>query len=152
MGTRERRVEQLVSAGGVVVQERDGRLQVVLCGHVAPEQWRLPKGTPNPGETLEQTALREVREETGLEVKLLAPVDHISYWFVRPGDGVRCFKTVHFFLMEPIGGSPESHDAEFDVVRWFPIEEAVTRLAFGEEARMVQEAIKQVAGADHEQQ
>ncbi len=151
METRERRVEQLVSAGGVVVQERDGLLQVVLCGHAAIKQWRLPKGTPDPGETLEQTALREVREETGLEVKLLAPVNHISYWFVRPGDGVRCHKTVHFFLMEPIGGSPESHDAEFDEVRWFPIEEAVSRLAFEGEARMVHEAMKQVAGAAHEQ-
>ncbi|MSQ40997.1 MAG: NUDIX hydrolase [Dehalococcoidia bacterium] len=151
MGTQERRVEQLVSAGGVVVQVRDGRLEVVLCGHASPEQWRLPKGTPDPGETLEQTALREVREETGLEVKLLAPVDSISYWFVGQRNGVRFHKTVYFFLMEPIGGSPESHDAEFDEVRWFSIEEAVNRLAFQEEARMVHEAMRQVTGVDHEQ-
>ena len=84
--------------------------------------WTLPKGTPNSGETHEQTALREVAEETGLEVRIVAPVGAIEYFFTQ--DGQRIHKTVHYFLMEPIGGSLEVHDHEFDEVRWMPIDEA----------------------------
>ena len=65
--------------------------------------WTLPKGTPESAETIEETALREVVEETGLEVRILAPVGAIDYFFTQDGD--RIHKTVHFFLMEPIGGS-----------------------------------------------
>ncbi|MEE3246316.1 MAG: NUDIX domain-containing protein, partial [Chloroflexota bacterium] len=64
------RVENLVSAGGVVYQRNCGRLETVLCGRSQPVRWSLAKGTPDPGESLEQTALREVREETGLEVEI----------------------------------------------------------------------------------
>ena len=143
--------ERLVAAGGVVFQVQDGQIEVVLCGKTAPEQWRLPKGTPDPGETLGETALREVREETGFEVQAVDPLDHISYWFVRPGDGARCHKTVHFYLMRPIGGSSDLHDAEFDEVCWFPLDEALQRLAFREECRMVEEAARLVLERDYEQ-
>ena len=64
--------------------------------------WTLPKGTPKPGETREETALREVAEETGLEVRITGPLDSIEYWFVQSGQ--RIHKTVHYFLMDPIGG------------------------------------------------
>ena len=151
MSKGRRRVEQLVAAGGVVLQAGSRGPEVALCGKVAPEQWRLPKGTPDPGESLEETALREVREETGLEVRLLERLDSISYWFVRPADGARCYKTVHFYLMEAIGGSPESHDAEFDVVRWFPVDEALKRLAFRDEARMVQQAAQMQVEREHDE-
>ena len=95
------RTEQLVSAGGVVYRRVDGIVEAVLCGrHVTPQtadnpggqpsdtatgaiRWSLAKGTPDPGETLEETALREVREETGLEVEINAPIDSIEYWFRR---------------------------------------------------------------------
>ena len=80
--------------------------------------WALPKGTPNDGETTDQTALREVAEETGLEVRIVAPVGAIEYFFTQ--DGQRIHKTVHYFLMEPIGGSLDGHDHEFDEVRWMP--------------------------------
>ena len=84
--------------------------------------WSLPKGTPDAGETIEQTALREVTEETGLEVRILEPVGDIEYWFVQAG--TRIHKTVHYFLMEPTGGELDRHDHEFDEVRWVDLAEA----------------------------
>ncbi len=128
-----------VSAGGVVVQrqERDSP-RVALVGRLRPRRWALPKGTPQAGETLEETALREVSEETGLQVRIVRPLDQIQYWFVW--GGVRHYKTVHFYLMEMIGGSTADHDAEYDVVEWFPIMEAINTLSYANEARVVERA------------
>jgi len=97
--------------------------------------WTLPKGTPDPGETVEQTALREVAEETGLEVRILEPLPSIEYSFVQ--DGTRIQKTVHYFLMEPIGGDLSRHDAEFERVRWVPFDEAAALLSFATERDLV---------------
>ena len=105
--------------------------------------WTLPKGTPDRGETVEQTALREVTEETGLDVRILAPVGAIDYFFTQ--DGERIHKTVHFFLMEPTGGDLTARDHEFEDVRFFPIAEALTLLTFPTERQLVEQALT-VAG------
>lgn len=101
--------------------------------------WSLPKGTPDAGETLEQTALREVTEETGLAVRIVAPVGPIEYTFVQRG--VRIQKTVHYFLMESIGGSLSDHDHEFDEVRWVGVAEAEALMSFSTERRIVADAL-----------
>jgi 8-oxo-dGTP pyrophosphatase MutT (NUDIX family) len=103
------------------------------------QSWMLPKGTPDSGETVEQTALREVTEETGLEVRILAPVGAIDYFFTM--DGERIHKTVHFFLMEPIGGSLDRHDREFEDVQFFPVHEALLMLTFPTERQLVEQAL-----------
>ena len=164
------RVESLVSAGGVVYRRLNGKLETVLCGRCIPTvaghprgngdktssgsrtetvRWSLAKGTPDEGETLEETALREVREETGLEVQLESPISSITYWFADRDRSVRYHKTVHFYLMLPIGGGTELHDPEFDVVQWFPLDEALMVLAYPNETavlRKAQELIKQRNG------
>ena len=76
----------------------------------------LPKGTPEPGESEVQTALREVREETGLEVESQGRIGSINYWFADSKQDVRFNKTVHFYLMLPTGGDLSLHDDEFDAV------------------------------------
>jgi 8-oxo-dGTP pyrophosphatase MutT (NUDIX family) len=133
-----------MSAGGVVYRRGAHGVEVALCGRRQPKLWALPKGTPNAGETVEQTALREVREETGLDVLLERKVQSIAYWFVRAVDGVRCHKTVHFFLMRAVGGSVDRHDPEFDDVQWFPADEALRMLTHANEAKVVEEALAMV--------
>lgn len=135
------RVERLVSSGGVVFRHNDGRLETVLCGRSEPVRWSLAKGTPDPGETLEETALREVREETGLEVVLEGPLGSIEYWFADRDHDVRYHKTVHFYLMSPVGGHIDLHDPEFDVVQWFDVDEALSSMAYGNEAGVLRRAI-----------
>jgi 8-oxo-dGTP pyrophosphatase MutT (NUDIX family) len=129
-----------VSAGGVVYRRSpaDAAVEVALVGRLRPKRWALPKGTPEVGETLEGTAVREVGEETGLQVHIEQPLDQIQYWFVW--GGVRHFKTVHFYLMQMVGGDTANHDGEYDVVEWFPIAEALRRLSYPNEARVVDKA------------
>lgn len=138
---RRARVEKLVSAGGVVVRDGGSGPEVVLCGRKAPPLWALPKGTPEPGETQEQVALREVNEETGLHVQVDGFIESIEYWFVRPPDGVRIHKTVHFYLMSATGGDVSQHDREFDDVRWFPANEALSAMTYENEVRVVEKGL-----------
>ncbi len=116
----------------------DGRLEIVLVHRYVPPLWALPKGTPDAGETLEETALRETREETGLEVEIDDAIQSISYFFVR--SSTRFHKTVHFYLMRPIGGRLEDHDHEFDEVRWVQIEEAPELMSYATEREVVERA------------
>jgi 8-oxo-dGTP pyrophosphatase MutT (NUDIX family) len=140
----QRRVQRLVSAGGVVYRVVDGKIETVLCGRLEPLRWSLPKGTPDEGETLEQTALREVREETGLDAAIEAPIGNINYWFVAPNDRSQCNKTVHFYLMAHMGGSTDRHDPEFDEVMWFSSEDALRSLAHANEARVMEKALAMI--------
>jgi 8-oxo-dGTP pyrophosphatase MutT (NUDIX family) len=138
-------VRDAVSAGGVVWRQGDGGVEVVLCGRKAEGIWVLPKGTPDTGESLEATALREVAEETGLQVRAIRPLTTIDYWFAS--GGVRFHKRVHHWLMEATGGDTAMHDHEFDVVEWVGIEEAQARLTYDNERRVVAEAARVLAEA-----
>ena len=101
--------------------------------------WSLPKGTPDAAETMEQTALREVGEETGLEVRIIAPVGPIHYFFTQQGR--RIHKTVHYFLMEAIGGDLAGHDHEFDDVVWVDLDDARAMMSFATERQIVEQAL-----------
>ncbi|MCH7736844.1 MAG: NUDIX hydrolase [Chloroflexi bacterium] len=142
------RVENPVSAGGVVYQRHGGRLETVLCGRGQPIRWSLAKGTPDAGETLEQTALREVWEETGLEVELDGSLGSIDYWFADRGKDVRYHKTVHYYLMVPVGGATDQHDPEFDVVQWYGVEDALKTLAYPNEVDVLKRALDLIAERD----
>jgi len=126
------------SAGGIVIRYVDSIPQLVL-GRRKRERdgqtWTLPKGTPEDGETLEETALREVCEETGLTVRILSPLDAIRYTFIQ--HGTRIHKTVHYFMMEPTGGVLERHDHEFEEVRWVSFGDAAAMLTFETERSLV---------------
>lgn len=125
------------SAGGVVLRRGSkGGLDVALVGRGNSRKWALPKGTIRPGEPLEITAAREVREETGLRVRMLRPLDQIHYTF-RLG-AVRYSKTVHFYIMTALGGDTSQHDHEYDEARWFSLEEALKQIAYPNEARLVE--------------
>ena len=139
-----KKVERPVSAGGVVYRTEEQDLQILLCGWRTPSSWVLPKGTPDPGESLEQTALREVQEETGLEVVIRDYIDRTQYWFTGDSGRVRYHKTVHFYLMTPVGGALSLHDPEFDIVQWFSAGEAVKAMTYTNDARIVKKALAMI--------
>jgi 8-oxo-dGTP pyrophosphatase MutT (NUDIX family) len=144
------RTERVVSAGGVAWRRDEAGVEILLCYRKDDNLWALPKGTPEPGETLEETALREVREETGVEVESEGIVGDINYWFSRPSEGVRYRKTVRHFLFRPIGGDTALHDHEFDEARWVPVEEALNLMTYKNEARVVRKALDLIANSGSE--
>src|SRR6266487_186418 len=119
-------------------QYEDKSVEVVLVGRSHAGIWALPKGTPQSGETLEQVAVRELQEETGLKVRLIAYIGSISYSFIQ--DKIRYKKQVRHFLFEAIGGDTARHDAEYDRVEWFSIPEALRRLTYPNEVNILTQA------------
>jgi len=137
----EAETQNLVSAGGVVYRLEDQSIAIVLCGRIKPNRWSLPKGTPNEGETIIQTAVREAQEETGLMVEAEEPIGSINYWFTSKENRSHINKTVHFYLMNTTGGSTDDHDFEFDLVEWFNVETAMQQLTFRNEVRILRQAV-----------
>ena len=128
------------SAGGIVVRSLEASPELVI-GMRRREHgvtWTLPKGTPEAGETIAETATREVREESGIEVRIVERLPSIEYNFVQ--HGARIHKTVHYFLMDPVGGDLSRHDREFADVRWVTFDEALRLLSFETERGLVSSA------------
>ncbi|MBI4507828.1 MAG: NUDIX domain-containing protein [Chloroflexi bacterium] len=115
-----------------------------MVGRGSPRVWTLPKGTPQPGERDAETALREVGEETGLAVELVAPLDDIEYWFVAGRQ--RVHKTVRYYLMRAIGGDVALHDGEYEEVAWFGADEALNGLTYENERRILRLGLERLPG------
>jgi 8-oxo-dGTP pyrophosphatase MutT (NUDIX family) len=127
------------SAGGLVMD--DGRLHAVLIGRLDRHGrllWSLPKGHIEDGETVEQTAVREVKEETGISARVLRPLGSIDYWFVA--ERRRVHKTVHHFLLTAEGGELSDEDVEVTEVAWVPVAELEAKLAYADERKLVRKA------------
>lgn len=141
-----RTLEQ-ISAGGVVFRTHYSTSEIAIVRIVPEMRWQLPKGIVDPGETIEQTALREVREEAGIMAGLLSPIETIEYWFVadRGGERVRYHKFVHFFLMSYQSGDVADHDHEVDEARWVDIDTALSLLEFKSERDVVAKAAAMIA-------
>jgi 8-oxo-dGTP pyrophosphatase MutT (NUDIX family) len=129
------------SAGGVVLRNLRGRQHVVVV-RVRAEILALPKGHPEPGETMKDAALREVREETGIVARHPEKLGDIRYWYAR--DGERVLKVVSFFLLGYRSGSVRDHDHEVEEALWIPLEEAPDRLAYKGEREMAATALARV--------
>src|ERR671926_1632980 len=112
--------ERETSYGGVVVRGSD----VLVITPRGKPVTGLPKGGAAPGETGAEAALREVREETGVQARVLEPLGAVRYWYRRGGR--RVHKTVHFFLCDFVSGSTDDHDHEVDDARWMRLQEART--------------------------
>jgi len=128
-----------ISAGGIVYRRRDGGGYDVAIIRTHEGRWQLPKGWVEDGEAHDRTAVREVREEAGVDGEVVGPIDTIDYWFNANYDPepARVHKYVHFFLLRYTGGSTDDHDDEVTEARWVEIGEAQRMLAFKEERRIV---------------
>lgn len=131
-----------VSAGGVVYQRLPDSVAVAIVSVGDTARWQLPKGLVEENETPESAAVRETREEAGLDGEVESPLDTIEYWFVgnHQGQRVRFHKLVHFFLLRYTGGEVDRHDREVNEARWVPLEEAKGMLAFSSEKKVLEMA------------
>jgi 8-oxo-dGTP pyrophosphatase MutT (NUDIX family) len=126
-------------SSGAVVMNADGR--ILLLRRADEDIWGLPKGTVEPGETLEEAALREVREETGLEVRLVRPLSEVHYSFYWPPDATNVAKTVTYFLAEPVAGEVQPEEG-FDEGRWVTRAEAMRLLHWKNDKDVVRRAFE----------
>jgi len=137
------------SAGAVLVRRLGGRwlLAAIRPAGKPPGLWALPKGQIDDGEAAEETALREVAEETGAHGRSLGKLGDVKYvytWPPKPAEGDRIFKVVSFFLVRYTGGRlgdvPEEFRHEVAEVKWLPLEDAPRLLAYGGEQEMARKA------------
>jgi 8-oxo-dGTP pyrophosphatase MutT (NUDIX family) len=130
-----------VSAGGVVYRREGDDIEVLLAARRTRRgdlAWGLAKGGIEPDESIEDAAVREVREETGIEAEIEASLGDTRYFYVW--DDVRVRKVVHFFLMRAVGGDTNDHDDEMEDVRWFPLDRALKRAAYRGEREVLTRA------------
>jgi 8-oxo-dGTP pyrophosphatase MutT (NUDIX family) len=133
------------SAGGVVLDAEQAN--VALIGRLDRRGrllWSLPKGHIEEGETPEETAVREVAEETGISSNVLRPLGTIDYWFVA--DNRRIHKTVHHFLLQATDGELSDADVEVTEVAWVALDDLDGRLAYADERRLVRKARELLSG------
>ncbi len=137
------------SAGGIVYKrqatsdKRQADVLILVSQHSHHHGWVFPKGLIGDhveGEDKEATALREVKEETGIEAKIIKDLAPVTYWFVMDGEKIR--KTVYYFLMEHIGGDITRHDHEMEAVEWLTKEKVEERLTYKSDKEVWQEALK----------
>jgi len=140
--------EDQISAGGVAFRWRDSEPEIAIVSVRPKLRWQLPKGIVDPGESPQVTAVREVREEAGIETDMLKLIETIEYWYagLERGIRVRFHKHVHFYLLEYISGDTRDHDLEVNESRWVPIEDAASQLAFEGERRVVERARELLSG------
>jgi len=136
-------VEQ-VSAGGAAFRINDGKIEFAIVAVNPSRRWQLPKGLVDDGETTEQAALREVREEAGIECEIIEKIEKIEYWYFgnENGERVRYHKFVHFFLMKYNSGDTKNHDTEVAEVRFVSPDQAIEALAFDAEKEVINKGLQ----------
>jgi 8-oxo-dGTP pyrophosphatase MutT (NUDIX family) len=140
MSTERRRPHLTeTSYGGVAIRGED---VLVITPAGRRRVTALPKGGADEGETGEQTAAREVREETGINVAVREALGDVRYWYRRGGR--RVHKTVHFYLCDFVSGSTDDHDHEVDDARWIPLREARTALSYPGERELIARALSKL--------
>lgn len=144
MGPQQWKTKLAFSAGGVIYKIDQDQIYVALTARRDKDKrkiWCLPKGIIEKREKIEEAALREVEEETGLSGEIVTKIDQIDYWFYWSQEATRYHKTVYFYLIKFLTGDTRAHDDEVEAAEWFPIEEALEKLTFKNEREIVQKAL-----------
>lgn len=126
------------AAGGVVLRDHDGHTEVLVVHRVRYDDWSLPKGKLDPGESAEQAAVREVEEEAGVRARLDGELPEVTY---TTAQGI---KRVRWFMMIPEAGNPSVRepDDEVDLARWLVVEEAVLLLTYAHDQELLRHALR----------
>ncbi len=143
------------SAGGIVYKsqkskvksQKDDKIMILVSQHSQHHGWVFPKGLIGDkeefkGQTKEETAIREVEEETGAKGKIIKPLTPVTYWYVFREEKIK--KTVYYFIMEYMGGDITKHDKEMENVEWLPVDEVEKRLTYKSDKKVWKEAEKQM--------
>jgi 8-oxo-dGTP pyrophosphatase MutT (NUDIX family) len=131
------------SAGGIVFKKSDDKIFILVSQHSQHHGWVFPKGLIGDhikDEGKKETALREVKEETGILGKIIKPLNPIEYWFILDGEKIK--KTVYYFIMEYVLGDTDDHDFEMENVEWLEKEKVQERLTYESDKQVWQEAEK----------
>lgn len=131
-----------ISAGGVAYREQDAGIEIALISVGDDNRWQLPKGLVDKGEATEHAAVREVREEAGIDSEVIERLDKVEYWYFWNEDEqrVRYHKYVYFYLLRYKSGDVQDHDREVNEARWFKINDSINVLAFDSEKKIVEKA------------
>lgn len=125
------------SAGGIVFNSEG---KVLVTQHSQNHHWSFPKGLIDPGQTTEEAAIREVREEGGVEAEILDKVGYNKYVYTFEDEKI--FKVVTYFLMKYVSGSPEDHDWEVSEAGWYTVEDALSQLTFSQDKALLKKAVE----------
>lgn len=129
------------SAGGVVYKKEQGRTLILVAQHSQHHGWVFPKGLIGDhvkGEKKEDTAVREVEEETGMKARIIQPLEPVTYWYQFEDEKIK--KTVYYFLMECLSEDPEKRDLEMENVEWLAVDKVEERLSYKSDKQVWQEA------------
>jgi len=140
-----------VSAGGVAFRRVGSSLELAIVSVKPSLRWQLPKGIVDPGESFEVTAVRETREEAGVETDVLGLIETVQYWYqrIQYGQHIRYHKYVHFYLLQYRAGDVRNHDHEIAESRWVSFDEALEMLEFKSERGVVNKAREMIGERDN---
>lgn len=133
-------LKHLHSAGGVIFRNTENTYEVALIAVKEKSLWTLPKGIIDKGEKPEETAIREIEEETGLKGTIVDGLGEKSYWFYLKEENTKYRKTVTYYLLEHSGGIIESHCYEVDETGWFPIDIAIKKVSYKTDREILEKA------------
>lgn len=133
--------DEIVAAGGIVIDRASGPVRVVLIHRPRYDDWSFPKGKAEPGESISETALREVREETGLNCRIVYELPTVRYNYTS-GKGHLRPKVVHYYLMERAGGRLQAPGREADAAEWCDAGQAAGKLTYQHDRELLKEALR----------
>jgi 8-oxo-dGTP pyrophosphatase MutT (NUDIX family) len=158
------------SAGGIVYKKDQDNIlkqvqddiKILVCQHSQHHGWVFPKGLIDDhvkgqkksasakgfGETKEEAAIREVREETGVFAKIIEPLTPVSYWYNFEGEKIK--KTVYYFLMEYVSGDTKDHDFEMENVEWLIMDAVDERLTYKSDREVWKQARQKIPNSKHQ--
>lgn len=125
------------SAGGIVFNDKG---EILVTQHSQNHHWSFPKGLIDPGQTTEEAALREVKEEGGVVAEIVEKIGYNKYVYTFNEEKI--FKVVTYFLMKYVSGDPKDHDWEVSEAGWYAPEDALKQLTFSQDKQLLKKALE----------